>query len=75
MATPAIKFYSGVRVSFLTVAMCFALLLSSGLSSSCSRKTGCPVNENVHVKPNRKGELPTKGGSSNLFSKKMRKKM
>lgn len=51
------------------------LLLTIGISSSCSRKTGCPAYEEAHVKPNKKGKLPTKGGSSNLFPKKMRKKV
>ena len=75
MATPTIKFFSGLRISFFSVSLFIVLLLGSGLYASCSRKTGCPANETVHVKPNRKGELPTKGGSTNLFSKKMRKKM
>lgn len=43
--------------------------------SSCgSNKTGCPVNENAHVKAGPNGELPTRSGKSNLFSKKMRKR-
>lgn len=42
-------------------------------NSSCNRKTGCPVNERAHVKPNKKGQLPTKRGKSNLFPKDMRK--
>lgn len=50
------------------------LLLISGISSSCNRGVGCPVNENVSVKTNRKGKLPTRGGSSQLFPKGMRKK-
>ena len=50
----------------------FVLSMIGTTSSSCSRKTGCPVNENVHVKPNRKGKLPSKRGKSQLFPKKMR---
>ena len=50
-------------------------LLASSLSFSCSRKSGCPAYENVHAKPDRKGNLSTKGGSSNLFPKKMRNSM
>lgn len=42
-------------------------------TSSCNRKTGCPVNERAHVKPDKKGQLPTKRGKSNLFPKDMRK--
>lgn len=46
----------------------------STTSSSCARKTGCKITEEAHVKLNRKGELPTKRGKSNLFSKKQRKR-
>lgn len=56
----------------LLLSFFLVLSLISTSTSSCSRKTGCPVNENVHVKPNRKGKLPTKGGKSRLFPKKMR---
>lgn len=42
-------------------------------TSSCNRKAGCPAVENAHVKPNRKGELPTRGGKSQLFPKKFYK--
>lgn len=41
--------------------------------SSCSRKSGCPMNEEVTAKPNRKGEF--KKGKSNLFDKQTRKKI
>ncbi|MFM9949711.1 MAG: hypothetical protein ACKV1O_17370 [Saprospiraceae bacterium] len=44
-------------------------------ASSCNRKSGCPAYENTTVKANRKGELPTKGGKSGLFPKKMKKRM
>lgn len=55
----------------------FVLAFSAFLAfQSCgSNKEGCPVNDDVHVKTNSKGELPTKGGNSSLFSPKMRKKM
>lgn len=54
----------------------FALiLLFAGTFSSCgSNKTGCPVNENVHTKSDRKGNLSTKRGKSSLFPKNMKKK-
>lgn len=55
----------------LILAICAMGTLST---SSCSRKTGCPINEEAHVKPNKKGELPMGGGRTNLFPKKMRKK-
>jgi len=49
-------------------------MLSAG-ASSCNRKSGCPAYENATVKANRKGELPSKGGKSGLFPKKMKRKM
>ncbi len=52
----------------------FAALFLIGLgSSSCQRKVGCPATENAQVKTNRKGELSTKGGKSQLFPKHMRR--
>jgi len=54
--------------------LCSSLLLVLPFISSCSKKTGCPVNETVGKTSNRKGELSTKRGKSNLFPKKMRKK-
>lgn len=47
--------------------------LTSTTTSSCSRKSGCITAENAQVKTNRKGDLPSKGGSSQLFPKKMRR--
>lgn len=41
-------------------------------SYSCAKKTGCPINEKAHVKPNAKGEYGKKKGKSNLFPKHMR---
>lgn len=40
--------------------------------TSCATKSGCPAYENVHVQPDKKGKLPTKGGKSQLFPKNMR---
>ena len=51
----------------------FSLTIAVG-TSSCSKKTGCPSTENAHVKPDKKGQFPTKKGKSNLFPKNMRKK-
>ncbi|NRB46270.1 MAG: hypothetical protein HRU41_01260 [Saprospiraceae bacterium] len=59
------------------VILSLAFIFSMGIfftTSSCSRKTGCPTAENVQVKTNRKGELPTRRGNSSLFPKQMRKK-
>lgn len=53
-----------------------ALFCVSGTMTSCgSNKTGCPINEQQKGKVNRKGQLSNKKGKSNLFPKKMRKKM
>lgn len=53
-----------------------ALFASFLAFQSCgSNKEGCPINDDAHVKMNSRGELPTKGGKSSLFSKKMKKKM
>ena len=44
-------------------------------TTSCkSNKTGCKMNEDTHVKMGKDGQMPTKRGKSNLFSKKMMKK-
>jgi len=54
----------------------FTLLLVGGIVTSCSGpKTGCPINERAKNKVNKKGELSQKKGKSNLFPKKVRKKM
>lgn len=42
-------------------------------SAGCAPKYGCPVYETTQAPTNRKGELSTKGGKSNLFPKHMRK--
>jgi len=49
------------------------LLFSSSAFTSCNRGTGCKMNES-QVKSNRKGELSSKRGKTNLFPKKLRKK-
>lgn len=54
----------------LILLLAFTLVTSTG----CSRKTGCPAYESTHSKANSKGKA-AKGGSSNLFSKDMRRKM
>ncbi len=55
-----------------------ALLLSVstlGTLSSCSPKVGCEINEAQSPKVDRKGRMSTKGGKSQLFGKKQRKRM
>ena len=62
-----------MKKRYLLLSLCF--LIGFGLSqTACSQKTGCPVNENAQIKPNRKGQLPTKRGKSSLFPKRMTKK-
>jgi len=59
------------------VLLLFLLVFVAGSATmtSCSRKSGCPAYDSAKAPTNRKGELSTKGGSSNLFPKKMRRKM
>ena len=63
-----------MRKSYLTFFLCAFLGLFMLTNSSCSPKTGCPVNQNAHVKPNKKGVLPTKGGRSSVLPPGMKKK-
>ncbi len=51
-----------------------SLVVGSATLGSCSRKSGCPAYDSTKAPTNRKGELSTKGGNSNLFPKNMRKK-
>lgn len=57
------------KLFYLFVAL-FLLVAPAG---ACQRKAGCPATESANVKTNRKGELPTKGGKSQLFPKNMRR--
>jgi hypothetical protein len=50
-------------------------LLVVMLWSSCRTKSGCPANESLRAKTNRKGEFKAGGAKSNLFPKSMRKQM
>ena len=66
-----------MRRSYITLILCAFLGLFLLSNASCSKKTGCPVNERAHVKPNKKGELPTKRGKSSVIPgdfKKRKKK-
>jgi len=60
------------RTIKITVFFFFAALISVG-SSSCSKKTGCPVTETVHSKTGKDGSFKKKRGNSNLFPKDMRR--
>lgn len=59
----------------LIYSLTFLLFLSMTVttSTSCNRGYGCPANENVGANTDRKGQLSTKKGKSNLFPKKVRK--
>lgn len=48
---------------------------SNALTSCGGPKSGCPINEKAKSRVNKKGELSGKKGKSNLFPKKVRKKM
>jgi hypothetical protein len=47
----------------------FAFFLLFSLNS-CSPKSGCPASENATAKVNRRGELSSKRGKSQIFSPK-----
>lgn len=57
--------------------LCAAALLTFSTAPACRAKYGCPANESMQPKVNRKGELKNKrkSSSSQLFDKKMRKRM
>lgn len=62
------------RAPLRLVAYLACALLLAGSTAGCNRKTGCPVNEDAHVKPDKKGKYSKKRGSTNLFPKHMRGK-
>ena len=56
--------------------MVMGLFCFGNTLTSCSGpKSGCPINEKAKARVNKKGELSGKKGKSNLFPKKVRKKM
>ncbi|MEO6040092.1 MAG: hypothetical protein ABIQ93_16885 [Saprospiraceae bacterium] len=58
-------------LSFLFLVFIVALT-----TPACSRKSGCPANESLQAKVTKKGELrKSHKGKSNLFPKKMAKRM
>jgi hypothetical protein len=70
------QIFSGNTVNLLTMKKYFVslfLLLFLVGSSACQRKSGCPTAEYTKVKLNKKGELSSKGGKSQLFPKNMRR--
>ena len=61
-----------MKKQLISLSFFVSLLVLTFSFSACSKKTGCPVNESVHVKTNKKGGFSNKGGKSNLFPKDMR---
>lgn len=60
------------RIVFALLLLFFAVLLAP----ACSKKSGCPATESLKPKMDKKGSFKkSKGSSSDLFPKKMRKKM
>jgi len=56
------------------LCFCSLLLFLAAPMSSCSKKTGCPINESTHQKAGKDGRFKSKKGKTNLFPKDMRKK-
>ena len=52
--------------ALLVLVMASFFLLST---SACNRGTGCPINENAHVQPNKKGDYKKSKTRSGLFPK------
>jgi hypothetical protein len=55
--------------------ICFIGFSVATTVSSCKTKEGCGLEEKYAPAVDKNGNLSTKRGSSNLFSKKQRKKM
>jgi len=63
------KFRKHIFALFLLACFCSLTL------NSCKTGEGCAATEHYQAKTNKSGQLSTKKGKSNLFSKKQRKKM
>ncbi len=59
---------------FALLALLFFACMLALSTSSCNRGTGCPMNEDAHVQPNKKGKYPKTRTRSGLFPKDMKKK-
>lgn len=57
---------------FILTAITGLVLVMSSCSSS---KTGCPINEQAHVKADKRGNLPRSRGKSSVFPKDVKKKV
>lgn len=58
------------KKGYSSTKLVFIFVFSICIFEACSPKVGCPAAENATIKADKKGELPTKGGSSQLFSSK-----
>lgn len=56
------------KLTVSLVLLFFASFLAVS-TSSCNRGTSCPMNENAHVQPNKKGNYPKSKTRSGLFPK------
>lgn len=70
-----------VALSYITlmkrkyIILLFAAALSFSTTTSCKTGYGCESTEKYKANTNKRGELSKKGGNTNLFSKKKRKKV
>ncbi len=64
-------------MKYIRIAPILFLLFFTALAApACSKKSGCPANESLKPKMDKKGAFKkSKGSNSDLFPKKMRKKM
>ncbi len=69
--------YSDLNMKLYRIFPFLLLLFAITLTApACSRKSGCPANESLQAKTNKKGDLKkSRKGSSGLFPKKMAKRM
>jgi hypothetical protein len=69
------QFATFMKNSRIVFALLFLFTLVV-LAPACSKKSGCPATESLKPKTDRKGNFKkSKGSSSDLFPKKMRKKL
>ena len=61
-----------MKKSKLTFLIASFLVVSLFVSACGSNKTGCPINDGAHVKTDKKGNMSSNRGKSNLFPKNMR---
>ena len=63
-----------IRNFSMLIFLMFFIGTGSVTMTSCAKKVGCAVNDNVGPKTNRDGSLSMKRGKSGLLSKKQRRK-